>query len=195
MAQALEQSQAAPKVVATFLGALGGLGLVLASIGLHAVVAFAVARRSREIGIRMALGARSQQVVWSVARGVAGLIGVATSIGFVLTVLITLALRATSGSADIGIGNMGVHRPNIDPVMLGAIAAVDGTRRRCRRIRARAPGRPNGSTRGLAPRVTSRPVRPGLRQTGRASERASNRLSKSSIRFQLARLRSQKSRG
>ena len=33
----------------------------------------------------MALGARSQQVVWSIARGVAGLIGVATSIGLVLT--------------------------------------------------------------------------------------------------------------
>jgi ABC-type antimicrobial peptide transport system permease subunit len=124
MAQDLERSQAAPKVVATFLGALAGLGLVLASIGLYAAVAFAVARRSREIGIRMALGARSQQVVWSIARGVAGLIGVATSIGLVLTVLIMLALRATSGSADIGIGNMDVYRPNIDPVALVAIAAV-----------------------------------------------------------------------
>jgi ABC-type antimicrobial peptide transport system permease subunit len=124
MAQDLERSQAAPKVVATLLGALGGLALVLASIGLYAVVAFAVARRSREIGIRMALGARSQQVVWSIARGVAGLIGVGTSIGLVLTVLIMLALRATSGSADIGIGNMDVYRPNIDPVALVAIAAV-----------------------------------------------------------------------
>ena len=84
MAQELERSQAAPKVVATLLGALGGLALVLASIGLYAVVAFAVARRSREIGIRMALGARSQQVVSSINRGVAGLIGVATSIGLVL---------------------------------------------------------------------------------------------------------------
>jgi predicted permease len=124
MAQDLERSQAAPKVIATLLGALGGLGLVLASVGLYAVVAFAVARRSREIGIRMALGARSQQVVWSIARGVAGLIGVATSIGLVLTVLIMLALRATSGSADIGIGNMDVYRPTIDPVALVAIAAV-----------------------------------------------------------------------
>jgi ABC-type antimicrobial peptide transport system permease subunit len=124
MAQDLERSQAAPKVIATFLGALGGLGLVLASIGLYAVVAFAVARRSREIGIRMALGARSQQVVWSINRGVAGLIGVATSIGLVLTVLIVLALRATPGSADIGIGSMDVYRPNLDPVALVAIAAV-----------------------------------------------------------------------
>jgi ABC-type antimicrobial peptide transport system permease subunit len=35
-----------------------------------------------------------------------------------------LALRATSGSADIGIGNLDVYRPNIDPVALVAIAAV-----------------------------------------------------------------------
>jgi ABC-type antimicrobial peptide transport system permease subunit len=71
-------------VVATCLGVLGGLALVLASIGFYAVVAFAVARRSREIDIRMALGARTQQVVWSINRGVSGLIGVATSIGLVL---------------------------------------------------------------------------------------------------------------
>ena len=95
MAQRLAQSQAAPMVVATFLGALGGLGLLLASIGLYAVVAFAVARRSREIGIRMALGARSQQVVASIARGVAGLVGVGTGVGLVLSVLVMLAMRAS----------------------------------------------------------------------------------------------------
>jgi ABC-type antimicrobial peptide transport system permease subunit len=125
MAQDLERSQAAPTAVATFLGALGGLGLVLASIGLYAVVAFAVARRSREIGIRMALGARSQQVVWSIARGVAGLIGVGTSIGLALSVLVMLTLRASSsGEANIGIGNIDVYRPTIDPVALLTIAAV-----------------------------------------------------------------------
>jgi ABC-type antimicrobial peptide transport system permease subunit len=123
MAKNLERSQTAPEGVATLFGVLGGLGLVLASVGLYAVVSFAVARRTREIGIRLALGARSQQVVWSIARGVAGLIGVGTGIGLVLSVLVMLALRASS-SGDIGIGNISVYRPNIDPVALIAIAAV-----------------------------------------------------------------------
>jgi ABC-type antimicrobial peptide transport system permease subunit len=38
--------------------------------------------------------------------------------------VIVLALRATPGSADIGIGNLDVYRPDIDPVALLAIAAV-----------------------------------------------------------------------
>jgi predicted permease len=124
MAQARAESQAAPAAAATLLGVLGGLGLVLASIGLYAVVAFAVARRSREIGIRMALGARSQEVVSSIARGVAGLVGVGTGVGLFLTVLLMLALRASSGESDIGIGNISVYRPTIDPLELLAIAAV-----------------------------------------------------------------------
>jgi len=124
MARKLERSQAAPKAVAALLGILGGLGLVLASIGLYAVVAFAVSKRSREIGIRMALGARRQQVVWSIARGVAGLMGAGTGIGLFLSVLAVLALRASPGSGDVGIGNISVYRPAIDPVALLAIAAL-----------------------------------------------------------------------
>jgi predicted permease len=124
MAQARADSEAGLAAAATLLGVLGLLGLVLASIGLYAVVAFAVTRRSREIGIRMALGARSQQVVSSVARGVAGLVGVGTGVGLFLTVLLMLAMRAGSGSADIGIGNVTVYRPSIDPLALLAIAAV-----------------------------------------------------------------------
>ena len=123
MAQALEGSQAAPKGVAALLGILGVLGLVLASVGLYAVVAFAVGRRSREIGIRMALGAPSRQVVWSIARGVSGLIGVGTGIGLVLSVLSTLAMRAASAPAT-GLGNITWYRPSVDPVALLTIAAV-----------------------------------------------------------------------
>jgi ABC-type antimicrobial peptide transport system permease subunit len=123
MAENLAAAQAAPTAIATLLGILGVLALVLASIGLYAVVAYAVARRTREIGIRMALGARSLHVVWSIARGVAGLVGVGTGIGLILSVLTMLALRASS-STDIGIGNISVYRPNVDPVALLAIAAV-----------------------------------------------------------------------
>jgi predicted permease len=126
MAQHLEDSQTAPKGVALLLAGLGGLGLLLASIGLYAVVAFAVARRTREIGVRMALGARSQQVVWSIARGVAGLIAVGTGIGLFLSVLLMLALRAAPSGNNIGIGNIAVYRPSIDPVALLAITAVTG---------------------------------------------------------------------
>jgi predicted permease len=124
MAQVLEDSRAQPLAVATFLGVLAGAGLVLASIGLYAVIAFAVAKRSREIGIRMALGARRQQVVSNIARGVAGLIALGTGIGLCLTLLVTLALRGSAGEGDIGIGNIAVYRPDVDPLALLAIAAI-----------------------------------------------------------------------
>jgi predicted permease len=124
MAQDLEDSRVQPKAIALFLGVLGALGLLLASIGLYAVVAFAVARRSREIGIRMALGARSQQVVWSVARGVTGLVGAGTAVGLILSVFAMLALRAASAPQEIGIGNFALYSPEIDPLALLAIAGV-----------------------------------------------------------------------
>ena len=118
MAQYLEESLVAPKAVATFFGALGALGLCLAGIGLYAVVAFAVSRRSREIGIRMALGARSHQVVWTVAREVALLVAVGTGAGLALTLVAILALRAV----NISTPGISVYRPPADPVALLSLA-------------------------------------------------------------------------
>jgi predicted permease len=120
MAQYLEESLVAPKAVAAFFGALGTLGLCLACIGLYAVVAFGVTRRSREIGIRMALGARSQRVVWSVVREVAILVGVGTGAGLGLTVLAILAVRA----ATVPTPGISLYRPTADPLALLSIAAL-----------------------------------------------------------------------
>lgn len=120
MAQRVEEKQTAGKVIAAFLTTLGAVGLLLASIGLYAVIAFAVTRRSREIGIRIALGAQSQRVVWAVARGVAGLVGVGTAAGLLCSVLVTLAFRAFSAPAP----GIDLYRPTVDPVPLVAIALL-----------------------------------------------------------------------
>ena len=85
----------------------------------HAVVAFAVSRRSREIGIRMALGARGQQVVWAVAREVAMLVGVGTGIGLALSLMAIQALRIVRVSTP----GVSLYRPTVDPAALLAIAA------------------------------------------------------------------------
>jgi predicted permease len=80
------------------VGVVGLLGLALALVGLYAIVAYQVARRTREIGIRMAIGADRSQVMRMVLRqaSVMGLAGVA--IGVVLCFAggraLTVALRA-----------------------------------------------------------------------------------------------------
>lgn len=123
MAQYLDESLAMPRSVATFLGALGALGLCLAGIGLYAVVAFSVSRRSREIGIRMALGAGSQQVVGTVAREVGVLVGIGTGIGLAVTFGAVLGL----GSVSVSAPGLSLYRPTADPLMLSAIAAFMAT--------------------------------------------------------------------
>ena len=120
MARDREDSLAASKAVAALLLGLGALGTLLASIGLYAVVAFAVSRRSREIGIRMALGARGRQVIWDVTRGIAGLVGAGTAVGLVFSLVATLAVRAAYAPAP----GLSLYRPRIDPLGLLVITAL-----------------------------------------------------------------------
>jgi len=118
MAQYLDDSLLVVQSVGMFMGALGALALSLAGIGLYAVVAFAVSRRSREIGIRMALGARSQQVVWTVCRDMVMLVAVGTGAGLVLSVAAISALQAVR----ITTPGVSLYRPTVDPVALVSIA-------------------------------------------------------------------------
>jgi predicted permease len=69
------------RVAAIALGAFGMLALVLAATGIYGVMAYAVSRRTREIGIRMAIGASQAQVLASIARSAAMLIGTGLVLG------------------------------------------------------------------------------------------------------------------
>ena len=71
------------------LGSLGAVGLMLAMIGLYGVVAYAVASRTPEIGIRMALGASSRRVLWSVLGQGLRLVGIGLAVGGALSLLMT----------------------------------------------------------------------------------------------------------
>ena len=67
-------------VLARLCTAFAILALVIASVGLYSTMAYGVARRTREIGIRMALGARRAGVIWMVLREVCVLLAVGLSI-------------------------------------------------------------------------------------------------------------------
>ncbi len=73
------------RVAAIVLGAFGVLAMVLAATGLFALMAYAVVRRMREIGIRMALGARPAQVLSSIVRRTVVICVIGISIGTIVT--------------------------------------------------------------------------------------------------------------
>jgi ABC-type antimicrobial peptide transport system permease subunit len=69
------------RVGAWLLAGFGGLSLLLAAIGIYGVLSFSIARRSREMGIRLALGAGSSQVFLLVVRDGMTLVGVGAVLG------------------------------------------------------------------------------------------------------------------
>jgi predicted permease len=82
----------APRMGGTLLGIFGGLAVLLATMGLYGVVSHAAAQRTREVGIRVALGARPMDVVRVVTEQAMILVGVGTAIGLALGFLATRPL-------------------------------------------------------------------------------------------------------
>jgi predicted permease len=101
------------RLMAYLAGTFGTLALLLAAIGLYGLMSYSVARRSRDIGIRMALGAQRRTVMWMVLRE--SFVLVAT--GFALSMPVIYV-----GSKIISKLLYGV-RP-LDPVMLGTAVLI-----------------------------------------------------------------------
>jgi predicted permease len=79
---------------AAVLGLFGLLGLVLAAIGIYGVMSYSVSRRTREIGLRMALGAQTRDVIKLIVRQGMGLTLIGAMIGVILAVAVTRLLAS-----------------------------------------------------------------------------------------------------
>ena len=77
----LDETLLTDRLIALLSGGFGLLATILASIGLYGVMAFVVARRKKELGIRLALGAQPSRVIWMVMREVLLLLSIGLAVG------------------------------------------------------------------------------------------------------------------
>jgi putative ABC transport system permease protein len=113
MAEYVSLDVATPRFLALILGGFAATALLLALLGIYGVVAYAVAQRTREIGIRMALGARPRTLLASiVADGLA-----LTVTGVAAGLALALALSRLLEGVLYGVRGF-------DPTTLAAVAAL-----------------------------------------------------------------------
>jgi predicted permease len=89
---ALEAKALSTTMISTLLLIFAGMSLLIAAIGQYAVVAFNMQRRTRDFGVRIALGASARQIIGSVLREGVGLTAVGLLVGFALSVAVATAL-------------------------------------------------------------------------------------------------------
>jgi predicted permease len=132
----LDESLLTDRLIALLSAGFGLLATVLATIGLYGVMAFVVARRRKELGVRLALGARPARVIWLVMKEVLVLFGAGLAIGIPTGIVlgrlvasqlhgvessdatIALATVALLAAVSIAAGLIPAHRASrIDPML------------------------------------------------------------------------------
>jgi predicted permease len=118
----LDETLLTERLTALLSAGFGALATLLAAIGLYGVMAFVVARRTREMGLRMALGAHSRTVVWLVMKEVLILLGIGLAVG----VPSALALSRFAASQLYGIQATDPRIAAASVVLLAVVAAFAG---------------------------------------------------------------------
>jgi predicted permease len=113
MTQTMDDSLFIERMVAALSTVFGALATLLAALGLYGVMSYSVARRTREIGIRMALGAERQSVMWMVLREVTVMVAIGVAIGLPLAFGLSQVVRSQ-------LFDLSPH----DPVALAASAGI-----------------------------------------------------------------------
>ena len=127
----LDDSLSLERLTASLASAFGLLATVLAAVGLYGVMAFLVSRRTREIGIRMALGALSGDVLWTVMREVLVIAGFGILIGLPAALAVTSLLKSqlyglsSSDPLTIALATLGI-------LLLAALSGYVPARRAAR---------------------------------------------------------------
>jgi predicted permease len=121
-AEQKSESLTRERLIATLSGFFGALALVLASIGLYGVMAYSVQRRTREIGIRMSLGAMRGRVVWMVLRDCLLMVAMGIALGIPLSLWLS---RLVTGQL-FGVTPGDPVTLAVAALMLTAVAALAG---------------------------------------------------------------------
>jgi hypothetical protein len=117
-ASGLNEQQTGPvmvqlRIAALVSGSVGLIGLLLASIGVYGVAAYATACRTREIGVRMALGADRADVLWMILRHGLSLVAIGAALGLI----VAAALSRVLARLLFGL-------PPLDPFTFGGAASL-----------------------------------------------------------------------
>jgi ABC-type antimicrobial peptide transport system permease subunit len=113
VSQSVSDSLLAERTVSSLSAFFGGLVLLLASIGLYGITAYTVSGRTREIGLRMALGAQRSDVLWMVLREALVMVGIGVLAGVPAAIGLSNAIKSLL---------FGLHP--VDPIALGATIGV-----------------------------------------------------------------------
>ena len=116
----VDEQIAGEKLVAFLSAAFGALAALLAALGIYALLAYTVTQRTREIGVRMALGAEPRRVGWMLFTEVARL----TGIGVVIGIPLAYGMSRLINSLLFGVQAFGFAGVGISLAALALVAAI-----------------------------------------------------------------------